>query len=49
MFLEACNEYDSDGTALIDEFSDCISAYVSEGFDGGIRVESISEIPEDGT
>ena len=49
LFLEACNEYDSDGTALIDEFSDCVSAFVSEGFDGGIRIESITEIPEDGT
>ena len=40
--LSAENDYDADGLALMDEFSDCISAYISEGFDGDITVESIT-------
>lgn len=42
LILEAENDYDPEGLALMDEFSDCISAYVAEAFDGGISVESIS-------
>ena len=40
LLLIAENDYDPDGAALIDEFSDCISAYIAEGFDGSIRVVS---------
>lgn len=43
LVLEAQNNYDSNGLALQDEFSDCISAYISEAFDGSITVESITE------
>jgi hypothetical protein len=41
LFLLAENDYDPEGLALIDEFSDCISAYIVDGFDGGIKVESV--------
>lgn len=40
LLLTAENDYDPDGVALMDEFSDCLSAYITEGFDGSIRVES---------
>jgi hypothetical protein len=42
LLLQADNENDTDGIALIDEFSDCLSAYITELFDGDIRVESVS-------
>ena len=37
LVLTAENDFDPDGLALMDEFSDCISAYIAEPFDGGIR------------
>jgi hypothetical protein len=37
LVLEAQNDFDSSGLALMDEFSDCISAYVSSPFDGNLR------------
>ena len=42
LVLSAENDYDSDGSALMDEFSDCISAYVESGFDGQLKVESVA-------
>jgi hypothetical protein len=44
--LRADSENDPNGLGLLDEFSDCISAYISEGFDGDITVESITPLPE---
>lgn len=44
LLLQADNEVDSAGLALIDEFSDAISAYITESFDGEIKVESIVEL-----
>ena len=41
LVLDAENDYDSDGRALVDEFSDAISACIKEGFDGNIEVVSI--------
>jgi hypothetical protein len=38
LVLTAENDYDPKGLALMDEFSDCISAYIAELFDGKIRV-----------
>lgn len=35
--LTAENDFDPDGLALLDEFSDCIAAYI-EPFDGSIRI-----------
>jgi len=41
--LHAENDFDSDGLALMDEFSDAITANISEPLDGDIEVLSISE------
>jgi hypothetical protein len=45
--LQAENDFDSNGLALLDEFSDAISASVVDGFDGGIEVVSVSQLPTD--
>ena len=42
LVLQADNEFDSNGLALRDEFSDAIAATVKGGFDGGIDVVSVS-------
>jgi hypothetical protein len=39
--LIAENDYDPEGLNLMDEFSDTISAYVAELFDGTIRLVSV--------
>ncbi len=44
LILTAENDYDSDGLALVDEFSDAIAACIAEGFAGSIRVRSIREL-----
>ncbi len=44
LILEAESDVDNSGAALMDEFSDCISAYVAEPFDGEIEIVSISEV-----
>jgi hypothetical protein len=44
LILQAENDFDDRGLALMDEFSDAISAYVREHFDGDIRVVSVEEI-----
>ena len=45
LLLQADAEHDSKGLGLMDEFSDCISAYIRDGFDGNITVESIAVLP----
>jgi hypothetical protein len=45
LMLQADNDFDSNGLALLDEFSDCIAAYIAS-FDGGITVESVTKTPE---
>ncbi len=43
LVLTAENDFDPNGLALMDEFSDCISAYIEELFDGEIRlVEAVA-------
>ena len=42
LVLAAISDYDSDGQALLDEFSDCVSAYVVGHFDSDMRVESVT-------
>ena len=42
--LVAENNFDSTGLALLDEFSDSIAAYISEPFDGEIKVKSITVV-----
>lgn len=44
LLLQADNDWDSDGLALIDEFSDCISAYIATPFDGGLRLVSSTTV-----
>jgi len=44
LVLQADNDFDPNGLALLDEFSDAISAYIAEGFDGDLKVVTISEI-----
>jgi hypothetical protein len=49
LILTADNDFDSNGLALRDEFSDAISACIEDGFDGGIDVVSVSALPSGGT
>jgi hypothetical protein len=44
LILQADTEFDSDGVALKDEFSDAISAYISDAFDGDIETLSVAII-----
>ncbi|WP_036837134.1 hypothetical protein [Polaromonas sp. CF318] len=44
--LTAENDYDPKGLALLDEFSDCLSAYITGGFDGDLKVKSIDEVSD---
>ena len=46
LLLYAENDWDADAKALIDEFSDAISACISGTFDGGIEVQSITSKPD---
>jgi hypothetical protein len=43
LILQADNDFDVEGLALVDEFSDAISAYIKDGFDGDIEILSIHE------
>jgi hypothetical protein len=40
LILQADNDFDSNGLALLDEFSDAVSACVKDAFDGLIEVLS---------
>jgi len=42
--LTVKNDFDSQGLAVTDEFSDAIAACIIDGFDGRIRKASITEI-----
>ena len=44
LVLQADNDFDSNGLALLDEFSDAISACIADGFDGDLKVLSIREL-----
>jgi hypothetical protein len=44
LVLQAENDWDADGVALMDQFSDCISAYIATPFGGDIRLISSTEI-----
>jgi hypothetical protein len=45
--LSVENDFDRDGRAVMDEFSDEISACIPGGFDGDIRVISVTEVPRE--
>jgi hypothetical protein len=44
LILQVENDFDSEGLALMDEFSDCLSAYIDEAFDGEIKLESLTNL-----
>ena len=44
LLLTAENDFDAEGLALMDEFSDAIAACIADGFNGSIRVLSIAKI-----
>ncbi len=44
--LTAENDHDPKGLALLDEFSDCLSAYIVGGFDGDMKIQSIDEVSD---
>lgn len=43
LILEADSDFDSDGAALGDEFSDCVAAFVEGTFGFEILAESVTE------
>ena len=45
LFLQADNDFDSNGLALVDEFSDAISTCIEGRFDGNIEVLSMRRMP----
>jgi hypothetical protein len=45
LLLYAENDWDGDAKALIDEFSDAISACIQGGFEGGIKIVVIDDAP----
>jgi hypothetical protein len=47
LILQADNDFDSSGLALLDEFSEAISACIEGGFNGGIDIISVSARPSD--
>jgi hypothetical protein len=44
LILQADNDFDSNRLALLDEFSDAISACIKDGFDGDIEVLSVTAL-----
>src|SRR5690242_2887692 len=44
LILQAENDFDPTGLALLDEFSDAISACIEEPFDGDINIVSITPL-----
>jgi len=46
LILQADNDYDPSGKALVDEFSDAISGCISNAGDGDIEVVSVTALPE---
>ena len=47
LILQADSDVDSDGLALLDEFSDVISASIKDSGDGDIDVASVTVLPDD--
>lgn len=38
------NDFDDDGQATLDEFGDCLAAYVTDYFDCTVTIDSVSKI-----
>ena len=49
LILQADNDFDSSRLALLDEFSDAISACIEDGFGGDIDIVSVRPLPSGGT
>jgi hypothetical protein len=47
LVLQADNDSDSNGLALLDEFSDAISACIDDSFDGDIEIVSVNPLRSD--
>ena len=47
LILVSVNDFDDDGRATLDEFGDCVAAYVSDLGDTEIVIASVSEIASD--
>jgi hypothetical protein len=47
LILRSENDFDETGQATLDEFGDCIAAYVAECEGSSIRIESVSEFDHD--
>jgi len=45
LILQVDNDFDLNGLALVDEFSDAISACINDGGDGSIDVLSVTVVP----
>lgn len=46
LLLHAENDWDADGKALLDEFSDAVSASIEETFGYGLEVVSITSVAD---
>ena len=44
LILQALNEVDEEGLELMDEFSDCLAAYIAEPIEGDISVVAITRL-----
>jgi hypothetical protein len=47
LILQGENDFDTDGLALMDEFSGAVAACIKDLFDGNIRVVSSTRLPID--
>jgi len=47
LVLRSENDFDETGLATLDEFGDCIAAYVTNYEGSSIRIESVCEIDRD--
>ena len=47
LVLQVDNDFDSNGLALLDEFSGAISAYIREPVDGEIKILSVTTLPSE--
>jgi hypothetical protein len=48
LVLQAENDFDKNGLALLDEFSDAIAACIAGGFDGELEIRSVTARGRDG-
>ena len=46
LLLHADSDWDAEGKALVDEFSDSISACIDDAFDAEIEIRSVSSAPD---